>query len=208
MSKPSRRANREVIKQKRKERKKAAKQLLQTQRAKGLAPAVGPSISNAKSSYQSEQEEKHARLTAVSEQHRILQANLPVLLRGLSKIADPRNAKKIKYKLTMVMIYGILTFVYQMASRREANRKMTLPMFVKNLKMLFPEIEQLPHNDTLMRLLERIDVSEIEKAQLELVRSLIRKKKFIRYLINAHYPVAIDGTQKFVRNYLWSEECL
>jgi hypothetical protein len=208
MSKPSRRANREVIKQKRKEKKKAAKQLLQTQRAKGLAPAVVPSISNAKSSYQSEQEEKHARLTAVSEQHRILQANLPVLLRRFSRITDPRNAKKIKYKLTLVMIYGILTFVYQMASRREANRKMTLPMFVKNLKMLFPEIEELPHNDTLMRLLERIDVSEIEKAQLELVRSLIRKKKFIRYLINAHYPVAIDGTQKFVRSYLWSEECL
>ena len=40
-----------------------------------------------------------------------------------------------------------------------------------------------------------------------MVRSLIRKKKFIRYLINAHYPVAIDGTQKFVRSYLWSEEC-
>ena len=36
--------------------------------------------------------------------------------------------------------------------------------------MLFPEIEELPHNDTLMRLLERIDVSEIEEAQLALVR--------------------------------------
>src|SRR5210317_1495135 len=114
MSKPSRRANREVIKQKRKERKKAAEQLLQTQRANGLAPAVVASISNAKSSYQSEQEEKQARLTAVSEQHRILQANLPVLLRRLSKIEDPRNAKKVKYKLTLVMIYGILTFMYQM----------------------------------------------------------------------------------------------
>ncbi len=42
MSKPSRRASREIIKQKRKESKKAAKQLLQTQRANGLAPAVGP----------------------------------------------------------------------------------------------------------------------------------------------------------------------
>jgi hypothetical protein len=104
MSKPSRRANREIIKQKRKEIKKAAKQLLQMQRAKGLTPVVGPSISNAKSRYQSEQEEKHGRLTAVSEQHRILQANLPVLLRRLSKIEDPRNAKKIKYKLTLVMI--------------------------------------------------------------------------------------------------------
>ncbi len=66
----------------------------------------------------------------------------------------------------------------------------------------------MPHNDTLMRLLERIDISEIEKAQLDMVNSLIRKKKFIRYLINGRYPVAIDGTQKFVRSCLWSEECL
>ena len=49
MSKPSRRANREVIKQKKKERKKAAKQLLEMQRANGLTPAVVPSISNEKS---------------------------------------------------------------------------------------------------------------------------------------------------------------
>ena len=72
MSKPSRRANREIIKQNRRQSKKAAKQLLQMQRAKGLAPVVGPSISNAKSRYQSEQEEKHARQTAVSDQHRVV----------------------------------------------------------------------------------------------------------------------------------------
>lgn len=41
-----------------------------------------------------------------------------------------------------------------------------------------------------------------------MANSLIRKKKFIRYLINGRYPIAIDGTQKFVRSYLWSEECL
>ena len=106
------------------------------------------------------------------------------------------------------MIYGILIFVFQMTSKREANRKMTHPMFVENLKMLFPDIEELPHGDTLMRLLEKIEVSEIEKAQLDMVRSLIRKKKFARYLIDGRYPIAIDGTQKFTRDHLWSEECL
>ena len=207
MSKPSRRPNREAIKKQRKEKKKAAKQLLESQPA-GLNTKVQASIRNGKSNYQTVAEEQQARMTAVTEQHRILQAHLPVLLRRLSKIPDPRNPKKIKYKVTLVMIYGILTFVFQMASRREANRKITCPMFVENLKQLFPEFEELPHNDTLMRLLERIDVTEIEKAQLDMVRSLIRKKKFKRYLLNGHYPVAIDGTQKFVRSYLWSEECL
>ncbi|MEA2040322.1 MAG: DDE transposase family protein, partial [Thermodesulfobacteriota bacterium] len=52
--------------------------------------------------------------------------------------------------------------------RREANREMPRPMFIKNLKLLFPELEDLPHNDTLMRLLARIDVNEIESTLIEL----------------------------------------
>jgi len=121
------------------------------QRAQGLCPMVSPSIRNGKSNYQTADEEKSARMTAVTEQHRIFQANLPILLKRLSKIPDPRSPKKIKYKMTVLMIYGILIFVFQMTSKREANRKMTHPMFVENLKMLFPDIEELPHGDTLMR---------------------------------------------------------
>ena len=110
----------------------------------------------------------------------------------------------------MLLIYGILTFVYQMASRREANREMTRPAFMENLKLLFPKLESIPPHDTLMRLLSEIEVDKIEASHIELVRTLIRKKKFRRYLIDHYYPIAIDGTQKFVLPGigLWSEECL
>ena len=131
-----------------------------------------------------------------------------MLLKRLSKIKDPRNPKKIKHKHTLLMIYGILTFVLQMSSRREANREMTRPKFMESLELLFPELEDVPHNDTLMRLLARIDVNEIESALIGLVRKLIRAKKFVRYLVDNRYPIAIDGSQKVVRNVLWSEECL
>jgi hypothetical protein len=154
------------------------------------------------------EEEQEARQDATTEQIRVFRAKLPILLKRLSKIDDPRNSKKLKHKLAVVMIYGILTFVFHMASRREANREMTRPVFMDNLKKLFPELEDLPHNDTLMRLLARIDVNEIESALIDLVRKLIRNKKFVRYLVDNCYPIAIDGTQKFVRHVLWSEECL
>lgn len=36
---------------------------------------------------------------------------------------------------------------------------------------------------------------------------MIDNKKFARYLIDNRYPIAIDGTQKFVRDVLWTEEC-
>ena len=90
-------------------------------------------------------------------------------------------------------------FAFNMASRRETDREMTMPVFLENLKIFFPEIEKLPHNDTLMRLLTKIEVSQIEKSLIGCIQKLIRNKKFARYLIKNLYPITIDGTQKMVR---------
>jgi len=208
MSKESRRLGREEIKELRKQRKKAAKALREKQQAQGLLAPVKVAMPNRKSAYKNVEEEQEVRQEATTEQVRVFRAQLPMLLKRLSKIKDPRNPKKINHKHTLLMIYGILTFVLQMSSRREANREMTRPKFMESLKLLFPELEDVPHNDTLMRLLARIDVNEIESALIGLVRKLIRAKKFVRYLVDNRYPIAIDGSQKVVRNVLWSEECL
>lgn len=209
MSKPSRRPNREAIKAQIKEQKEAQRALRKTQEAAGLIAPPSATISNRKCEQKTEEEERSARLDAVSQQIKIYRAQLPVLLKRLSKIEDPRNPKKIRHKLTVLMIYGILCFAFQMASRREATREMTRPVFMANLRRLFPELGELPHHDTLARLLAQIgDVNEIEEAHVDMLRHLIRSKKFERYLIKGCYPIAIDGTQKFKRSHLWDEECL
>jgi len=77
---------------------------------------------------------------------------------------------------------------------------------VDNVKAMFPEIESLPHADTLARLLERIDVEEIQNCLVELLQDLIRRKKFRNYLINKRYLIAVDGSQKFFRDYQWQPE--
>jgi hypothetical protein len=208
MSKISRRPNRERIKAERKQYKKAQKVLREDENAKGLQKGSHGTISNCKCRFENVDEEKYVRNQAVAEQIKIFRSKLPVLLKRLSKIKDPRNPKKIKHKITTLMIYGILTFVFQMASCREANREMTRPMFWQNLQYFFPELESLPHHDTLKRLLSKIDVNQIEDIHLDLIRKMIRKKKFYRYLIDKCYPIAIDGTGKFKRDWLWDEECL
>ena len=86
------------------------------------------------------------------------------------------------------MLYGILVFVLHYPSRRQANGEMTHPMFEQNLRLLFPDLNTLPHADTLFRLLSKIDVDQIEQAQIDLVNQLIRKKKFAPYRINNAYP--------------------
>ena len=208
MSKPSRRANRQAIKRTRKEKSRVEKQLRERQKSEGLSPVVHTTTPNHMCAYKTVAEERAARMEAMSEHVRIIRCKLPLLLKRLSRIPDPRNPKKVKHKLTVLMLYGILTFVLQMSSRREANRTISRPMFMENLKVLFPELESLPHHDTLMRVLSRIDVHQIECIHIELVRQFIRKKKFQRYLIHHCYPIAIDGTQKFVRSWLWAEQCL
>lgn len=208
MSQPSRSPNREAIKEQRKEREKAQQALRQSQKAAGLNAPTRSNIPNRKCPCKNEEEEKGARSEVVSQQVKVYRAALPTLLKRLSKISDPRNPRKIKHKMTVLMIYGIFCFAFHMSSRREASREMTRPMFMANLRRLFPELESLPHHDTLARMLGQIDVNEIEEAHIEMIDHLIRGKKFLRYLIGGCYPIAIDGTQKFTRAELWDEECL
>src|SRR5260370_18730987 len=48
----------------------------------------------------------------------------------------------------------------------------------------------------------------MQERLIGLVQQLIRHKKFSRYLISHCYPIAIDGTQKLQREWLWTEQCL
>ena len=153
-------------------------------------------------------EEQEARVKAVLEQVVTMRTLLPVLLESLSGIEDPRQAKKVKHQLAALLLYGILMFVYQMASRREATRKMTQPQFMENLKLLFPEIQDLPHHDTLGRVLARIEVEQIQDALLEMVRTLLRRKKLRRFLMDSWLRIAIDGTQKLARDVCLSDHYL
>ena len=151
MSKISHRPDREEIKAQKKKQKQKQKLLRCQQNAAGFVQPEQKNINNITSKYETVDEERQGRINGTVEQVRIFRSQLPVLLKRLTRISDPRNPKKIKHKLTVLIIYGILTFVYQMSSRREANRKMTRPMFIENLQLLFPELESIPHHDTLIR---------------------------------------------------------
>ncbi|MDI6773459.1 MAG: transposase family protein [bacterium] len=174
----------------------AQQALRERQQAQELKPRKPPALPNRKSAYKTVEEEQRARQEVVTATLQVMRAKLPILLRRLEQIHDFRNPKKLRHKLTVLMIWGILLFVSQLASRRQANRQLTRPQLLENLRLFFPELESCPHQDTLNRLLAGIDVDQIEAAHVELVQRLIRKKKFYRYLIQNCYPIAFDGTQK------------
>ncbi len=73
---------------------------------------------------------------------------------------------------------------------------------------MFPEIETLPHGDTLNRLLSEVDVEQIQDSMVELLKRLITQKKFRNCLVNKKYLIAFDGTQRFYRDERWAKEAL
>jgi len=173
-----------------------------------LERATNPSASNRISRHSSIEEEKTERETVVARFIDAIRPQLPALMQSLEKIEDYRNPEKIDHQLTMVLLYGILCFVLQTSSRREANRELSGPVLLEHLRRFFPELDKIPHQDTLNRVLSRIDVEDLQLAHLQMIRRLIRNKKFERWLVDGCYPIAIDGTQKAVRREQLSSEWL
>ena len=201
-----RRPGLEALKKRRRKSRARRKALWRQALIEGLSQATKPAQPNRVSSYASREEEEAERQRLVAAFIERVRPLLAEVLRTLAGIEDPRDPKKIKHQLAMVLFYGILCFVFQMASRREANRELSGPVLLEHLRQYFPELEKLPHQDTLHRLLAKIEVEKIQDLHLQMIRRLIRNKKFNRFLIKDHYPVAIDGTQKLVSQELLSPE--
>jgi hypothetical protein len=104
------------------------------------------------------------------------------------------------------MMLGLFQFIFRIQSRRAFNEQLTTPCVIKSLRSFFPEIDSIPHSETVARLLSRIDVSDIERSHINMIKKLIDNKKFQKVLINKCFSISIDGTQKAVRSGQHQEE--
>ena len=161
---------------------------------------------NTKFPAQTIQEEQTFREDAAKEQIKIWRNLLPSLLEKLGRIPDPRNPKKIKHKVTVLILMGILLFVMKISSLRDMNKTFSKPRLRASLYTIFPEIDSSPHASTLSRFLEYTDPLRIEEATVLMIKDLIRKKKFQKFYILGHLPLAMDGVQKVVRNGVLHDE--
>ena len=76
------------------------------------------------------------------------------------------------------MVFGLFAFIFRLQSRREMNRELTAPAIQEHLRTLFPDINSIPHADTLVRYLQNLNPKRIEEIHITLIRKLIRNKKF------------------------------
>ncbi len=161
---------------------------------------------NRKSSHETVEEETEDRATLLKAQINAWRPLLGPLIRRFSKLPDYRRATSVKHKMTVLMIFGLFSFIFRLNSRREMNRELTGPMIFSNLKKVFPEIDSIPHADTLARALENLDPKKIESIHINMIKDLIRNKKFKCMLIEGCLPITIDGGQKLYRQGLLQDE--
>ena len=162
---------------KRKKSKEAQRKLREKKLAEGIREALG-GVSNRLSPYPNVDAERLARQEAVAARIQVYRTQLEKLLADFSKIPDPRRPGSVKHKLTVVLLYGLLSCLFQMTSRRDANATMSQPAFKEALQGIFPELETLPHADTLNRLLARIQPEALEEVHLNLLnRTVIFDRK-------------------------------
>lgn len=167
-----------------------------------------PALPNRLSPFLTPESEMEDRQKTVENAVMVYYRMLSDLLPKLSRIEDPRKPGKIKHKMNVLLVYGILMSMYQIGSRRKANKRISCPVFFENLKAMFPEFESIPHADTVARILKKLDVSQIMECMIELLKDLIKSKKFKNFMHNKGFLIAVDGTQKYFRNYQWADECL
>ncbi len=189
------------------------KELREKKEKEGLKPKKKTTRSNSKCQYKTVEEEQEERYQVIEEHLKVYQNIFPQLMEDFKDIDDPRDSKKINHKLTSVLVYGIFLYLLKIPSRRQANNVLTRPQFRENLKTIFPELKEedlddLPHGDTVNRILSLIDVEQIQSMKLKLIFDLIRKKKFKRHKITGRYIINIDGTQKFSSDHPFSPEAL
>ena len=138
---------------------------------------------------------------------RVLRILLPGLLVQLSQIEDYRDEGRVKHSLPALMVYGIMVFLSHTASRRQATGELSKLSLLSFLNEFVPGAVDLPHGDTLNRLLCKIDVESIDECYMEAVTRFIHSDSF-NEINPGRVLVAIDGTGKFSRAYQWDARAL
>ena len=151
-------------------------------------------------------EEREFRGDMVDAQIKAWRKLLPELLKKLDRIPDPRRLRSIKHKVAVLMLTGLLMFVFKIKSLRSMNNELSKPQLLASLQGIFPELESMPHASTLSRFLDNINPLYIEEAHIVMIKKLLKNKKFQKMLIMSHLPISIDGVQKVVRDGILHDE--
>ena len=120
----------------------------------------------------------------------------PNLIDDLGKVIDQRKENYTKYTSEELLYPVILKNSCTLESMRQMTEWFDDANCASNLgKLMGRKIENIPHYDTINNFLERLDINELNKIRVEMVKKLIRNKSFYQARMPGNqWMVILDGT--------------
>ena len=96
-----------------------------------------------------------------------------------------------------MLVFGVLLFLTQWTSRREGNRQVTEPKSWTALQAAFPQLDSVPHMDTVANVLEKIPPGAVEAVLTDIIKDLLHHRRNVPFWGLAYDSSALClGTHK------------
>lgn len=134
----------------------------------------------------------------------------PQLSAWLGEVRDPRQSGRAAFPLKVLLLLGVLMFLSHTGSRNHFNDSVrdALEMAKTMARLLGCEVEDIPHLDTLEKILRNVDSALLEVLLAKLIRRLIRMKALDDWRLGGRFLLAVDGTGLYSFRERHCEACL
>ena len=120
----------------------------------------------------------------------------PNFIEKLGKVDDPRKENYIDYSSEELLYPLILKNTCTIETMRQMTEWFGDANCTQNLeKLMGRKIENIAHYDTINNFLERLDINELSKIKLGMIKTLIRNKSFYQArMLENQWIIILDGT--------------
>ena len=144
-----------------------------------------------------ERAKKKLEKNPIKECNRIQRRFYPKLFKKFSDVKDPRHQSYIDYSIRDILSTVYYKCICGIESMQEMNRAFNDENVVDNLYKFIESKhkEYMPHSVTINECLSRLEPTELEKIQKDIVYDMIRRKSFYDARVLKSWQVIIDGTE-------------
>lgn len=128
----------------------------------------------------------------------------------LDGVHDPRKSGRPEYRMRVLLLLGTLMFLGHTKSRNHMNDNVRgASAMAGNLARLAGEkVQDVPHLDTLEKVLRGSDPAHIERVLALMIRRLVRMKALDGWRVGGRFPLAVDGTGLYTFAERHCENCI
>jgi hypothetical protein len=134
----------------------------------------------------------------------------PELAAWLGNLRDPRQSGRAVFPMKVLLLLGVLMFLSHTGSRNHFNDSVrdSIEMAKTLARLLGCAVDEVPHLDTLEKVLRKVAPDTMETLLAKLIRRLIRMKALDGWRVGGRFLLAIDGTGLYSFRRRHCEHCI